>query len=111
MHGDAFWEIPEVIVEVVGGIEDANCHSSLYPQLPGEIPVRGLGHDPQAIFCRIMKLTPPKQLTFFISAIAIIAGIIGDPQIGLVGGYADLAFWLLAGGAVLLALSVMVEGL
>lgn len=58
-----------------------------------------------------MNLNPPKQLTFAISVIAIIAGIIGDPQIGLVGGYADLAFWLLAGGAVLLALGVTVKGL
>ena len=58
-----------------------------------------------------MNLTPPKQLTFAISAIAIIAGILGDPQIGLIGGYADLAFWVLAGGAVLLALAAMVKGL
>jgi hypothetical protein len=58
-----------------------------------------------------MRLNPPKQVTFFISAVAIVLGIIGDPEVGLLGGYEEWAFWLLAGGGVLLSLGVMVKGL
>lgn len=43
--------------------------------------------------------------------VAIVLGIIGDPEIALVGGYEECAFWLLAGGGVLLSLGVMVKGL
>lgn len=58
-----------------------------------------------------MRLTPPKMVTFVVSAIAILLGILMDPQIGLIGGYENLAFWLLAGGGVLLSIGVMFEGI
>lgn len=57
-----------------------------------------------------MNLTPPKMVTFVISAIAIVLGILMDPEVALIGGYENLAFWLLAGGGVLMSLGVMFRG-
>ncbi|MBW3666860.1 MAG: hypothetical protein KY394_04615 [Actinobacteria bacterium] len=58
-----------------------------------------------------MSLTPPKTVTFAISAIAIVLGILMDPEIGLITGYENLAFWLLAGGGVLLSVGVLFKGI
>ena len=58
-----------------------------------------------------MRLTPPKMITFVISAVAIVLGILMSPEIGLIAGQEDLAFWFLAGGGVLLAIGVMFEGI
>lgn len=69
------------------------------------------GHDGQGIFAEIMRLTPPKTLIFVIAAAAILLGILMDPEIGLITGYEDLSFWILAGGGVLMSLGVMFKGL
>ncbi|MGH8946398.1 MAG: hypothetical protein ACRDVL_09620 [Acidimicrobiia bacterium] len=57
-----------------------------------------------------MRLSPPKTVTFVIAALAILFGILTDPEIGLITGYENLAFWLLAGGGVLMSLGVMLKG-
>jgi hypothetical protein len=51
------------------------------------------------------------MVTFVVSAAAIVLGILMDPEIGLIGGYEDMAFWLLAGGGVLLSLGVLFKGI
>lgn len=58
-----------------------------------------------------MNLNPPKTVTFVISAIAIVLGILVHPEVALIAGSENLAFWLLAGGGVLLSLGVLVKGL
>lgn len=58
-----------------------------------------------------MNLTPPKTVTFVVSGVAILLGILMDPEIALIAGYENLAFWLLAGGGVLLSLGVMFKGI
>lgn len=58
-----------------------------------------------------MRLNPPKTLTFVISAVAILLGILMDPEVAVITGYENVAFWLLAGGGVLLSLGVLVKGL
>ena len=65
----------------------------------------------QGIFAGIMRLSPPKTVTFVIAALAILLGILMDPEIGLITGYEDLAFWFLAGGGVLMSLGVMFKGI
>ena len=56
-----------------------------------------------------MKLSPPKQITFYIAAALGVLGLIGNfvalPVIGA------SSFWLLAIGFVLLAVANVVEGL
>lgn len=56
-----------------------------------------------------MKLNAPKQITFLIAVIVGVVGIIGSfISIPVISG---IAFWLLAGGFVLLALSCVLKGL
>lgn len=54
-----------------------------------------------------MRLSAPKQLVFLIAVIAIIVGIV----LWLMGQNTDIAFWVTAGGGVLLALANMLKGL
>ncbi len=54
----------------------------------------------------MFRLTPPTNATFAISVIAIAAGVVAwTGTIDL--GSADLAFWLTAGGGILLTLGVL----
>jgi hypothetical protein len=57
-----------------------------------------------------MKLTPPKQTTFWVSVIIGLLGIVGKvvPSLPLIGPF---AFWFVAIAFVLLALSVTMTGL
>ena len=54
-----------------------------------------------------MRLTPPTKTTFGLSLVAIVAGIIASDELGLVTGYTEYSFWVLAGGAVLLVVGVV----
>jgi hypothetical protein len=54
-----------------------------------------------------MRPTPPTKTTFGLSLLAIVAGIVTSDEIGLVTGFVEYSFWLLAGGAVLLVLGVV----
>jgi hypothetical protein len=57
----------------------------------------------------IMKLSPPKTITYWIAVILGLLGIVGTfVALPLIGGY---EFWLLALGFVLLALANLMEGL
>lgn len=56
-----------------------------------------------------MKLTPPKQVTFWISVVLALLGLLS--QLGVFTLLPIAAFWLLFIGFVLLALSLMVKGL
>jgi hypothetical protein len=56
-----------------------------------------------------MKLTPPKVVTFWISVILVVLGLIG--RFGNVAGLAQYDFWLVFFGFVLLALSVLMKDL
>lgn len=57
-----------------------------------------------------MKLSPPKQITFWISVIIGLLGIVGKlvPSLPLLSPF---AFWLVAIALVLLVLSVTMTGL
>ena len=54
-----------------------------------------------------MKLTPPKQITFWIAVILGVLGILGL----FISFLAPFAFWLVLAGLVLLVLSLLIEGL
>ena len=56
-----------------------------------------------------MQLTPPKEVTFWISVILGLAGLLG--QIGALGVLAANAFWLVSLAFVLLVLGLMIKGL
>ena len=56
-----------------------------------------------------MNLTPPKTITFWVSVLLAVAGLLG--HLGMVGAFAAYAFWLVFIGFVLLAVALMVEGL
>ncbi|GER80760.1 MAG TPA: hypothetical protein PKC99_17665 [Anaerolineales bacterium] len=56
-----------------------------------------------------MKLTPPKQFTFWISIVLALVGLLG--QIGVIGAVAGFAFWLAFIGFVLLVAGLLVKGL
>ena len=56
-----------------------------------------------------MQLTPPKAVTFWISVILGLAGLL--VQIGALGGLGISAFWLVFLGFALLVLGLMVKGL
>lgn len=56
-----------------------------------------------------MKLTPPKAVTFWISVVLALLGLLGG--IGVISALAGYAFWLVFAGFVLLALGLMVKGL
>ena len=56
-----------------------------------------------------MKLTPPKQITFWIAVILGVLGILGTLiTIPVVSG---LAFWFVVAGFVLLVIALLVKGL
>jgi hypothetical protein len=56
-----------------------------------------------------MKLSPPKQITWWIALILIVLGILGNlGTIAALGGY---AFWLAAAGGILLLIATMTKGL
>lgn len=56
-----------------------------------------------------MKLTPPKVVTFWISVILALLGLIF--QVFTVAAISPYAFWFLFIGFVLLALGLLVKGL
>lgn len=57
-----------------------------------------------------MKLTPPKQITFWIAVVLGLLGLLGAIGI-LPGAIAAYSFWLAFVGFALLALSLLVKGL
>jgi hypothetical protein len=56
-----------------------------------------------------MKLTPPKKITFWISVVLGLLGLIA--KLGIVAALASYAFWLVFVGFALLAASLLVKGL
>ena len=56
-----------------------------------------------------MKLTPPKQSTFWISLILALLGFLG--KIGSLSVISQYSFWLVLAGYVLLALGNATKGL
>ena len=56
-----------------------------------------------------MKLTPPKQITFWISVVLGLVGLLGNA--GVLAFAAPFAFWLVFVGLVLLVLGLLVKGL
>ena len=56
-----------------------------------------------------MKLTPPTMVTFWISVVLGLAGLLG--QLGIVGFFAANAFWLVFIGLIVLVLGVLVKGM
>ncbi len=56
-----------------------------------------------------MKLTPPKQITYWISVALALLGLLGN--LGVVAALAPFSFWFVFVGFLLLALSLMVKGL
>jgi hypothetical protein len=55
-----------------------------------------------------MLLNPPKQVTFWISVVLAVIGLLGYVAIAALAPY---AFWILLVGFVLLALGLLVKGL
>ena len=56
-----------------------------------------------------MKLSAPKNVTFYIALILIVLGLVA--KLGVVAALVGYAFWLVFAGAVLLALAVLLKGL
>jgi len=56
-----------------------------------------------------MKLTPPKQITFWIAVVLGFLGLLGF--LGAVAALAPFAFWLVFIGLALLAIALLVKGL
>lgn len=56
-----------------------------------------------------MKLTAPTKVSFIISLIFIVAGVLA--QLGIVSALAGIAFWLELIGAGILVLAVLFKGL
>ncbi|MEM7585792.1 MAG: hypothetical protein AAF560_20550 [Acidobacteriota bacterium] len=56
-----------------------------------------------------MKLAAPKQITFIISLVLVLLGIL--VTLGVIPALPVTPFWLAAGGYVLLALGVMLRDL
>lgn len=55
-----------------------------------------------------MKLTPPKQITFWIAVIAGVLGLLGYLAVPALAPY---AFFLVAFGFILLVVALLVKGL
>lgn len=55
-----------------------------------------------------MKLTPPKQSTFWIALVVAVVGLLG--ALGIVGALAPYAFWLALVAYVVLAAGNFVKG-
>jgi hypothetical protein len=58
---------------------------------------------------RKVKLTPPKQITFWISLILGVLGLLG--KIVSLGFLSTFAFWLVLAALVLLVLALLFKGL
>jgi hypothetical protein len=56
-----------------------------------------------------MKLTPPKNITFWISVIFVVAGLLG--YLKVLAFLTPFAFWLVVIGYVILFLGNLVKGL
>jgi hypothetical protein len=56
-----------------------------------------------------MKLTPPKQITFWIAVALGLLGLLG--KLGVIAALAAYAFWFAFVGLLLLALGLVVKGL
>ena len=56
-----------------------------------------------------MKLTPPKQITFWISVVLGLLGLLGN--LGVIAALAPFAFWFAFVGLLLLTLSLLIKGL
>ena len=56
-----------------------------------------------------MKLTPPKQLTFWISVALGVLGLLG--KVGAIAPLAAYDFWFVFVGLALLVVSLLVKGL
>ncbi len=54
-----------------------------------------------------MRLTPPTNVTFGISLVAIVAGVLTSAEINLISGFSEYSFWILTGGAALLIFGVL----
>jgi hypothetical protein len=57
----------------------------------------------------VMKLTPPKAVTFWISVVIGLLGLLGG--IGVIGALSAYAFWLAFAAFALLTLGLVVKGL
>jgi hypothetical protein len=58
---------------------------------------------------KIMKLSAPKVITFWIAVILAVLGVLASQ--GIVPGLSGYAFWLVVAGFVLLALANLVKDL
>ena len=56
-----------------------------------------------------MKLSPPKQITFWIAVVVVILGIIAS--LVNISGLSGLAIWVVVVGFVILAVGNLVEGI
>jgi hypothetical protein len=56
-----------------------------------------------------MRLTPPKQITFWVVVILAVLGVVG--AVSGIAFLAPLAFWLEFGAVALLILALLVRGL
>ncbi len=56
-----------------------------------------------------MKLTPPKQITWWIALILGILGLLGF--LGVIAGLSAYAFWLATAGLALLLVATLVKNL
>ncbi len=56
-----------------------------------------------------MKLTPPTQVTFWISVVLGLLGLLGN--LGVVAALAPFAFWFAFVGLLLLALGLLIKGI
>ena len=56
-----------------------------------------------------MKLSAPKNLTFYIAIVGAVIGLLG--QLGVIAAVAPFAFWLVFAAFVLLALGNLLSGL
>lgn len=55
-----------------------------------------------------MKFNPPKKVTFYISVVLALLGLLGVFGVPVLSGF---AFWLLLAGYVVLAVSLFVKGM
>jgi hypothetical protein len=58
---------------------------------------------------RIMKLSAPQVVTFWIAVILVIVGVLA--YLGTISGFSTYAFWLVVVGFIVLALGNLVKGM
>lgn len=56
-----------------------------------------------------MRLSPPKQVTWWIALILIVIGILGE--LGTIATASGYAFWFAAAGGALMLIATMTKGL